>query len=287
MKKMGLGLLLMLAMLTPSQLLAADARDYIPAPPGTTVFLVYQKDLNASELYSDGHKVSSDFNLDVDVTLFRLVHFEEVFGVMADFQAILPVEDSHLDGAGVGGNSFSGTGISDPIFLATFWAINDPANKTWLGITPFITVPLGKYDENQVLNPGKNRWAGKLEVGFNKGIGEKGYLDLIGSVEAYTDNDDFGGVTKEQDPVYVLNAYYSYDITDRFWASIDYGYTFGGETKVNGVSQNDEMGNHVAGFSFAYGIGDNYQLLLQYKEAIDTKGGPALNDLTARFLIAF
>ncbi len=288
MKRFVIGFTLLWAgFLVPNQASAADARDYIAAPPGTTLFLTYMKSLTANELYNDGNKIGSDFNLDVKVGVFRLVHFTEIFGITVDPQLVMPFSAAHLDGATVGGNSFSATGMGDPTILATFWAINNGESKTWLGITPYLTIPIGDYDEGRALNPGANRWTNKWELGFVQGLGKKTFFDLAGNVEFFGDNKDFAGDKLKQDPAFGIESHLSYDISNKFYVAADYVYAYGAETRVGGVDQMDKKDNHTLGASFAFGIGDNYQLMLQYKKDIEVKSGPKMHDFTARFLYVF
>ena len=39
--------------------------------------------------------------------------------------------------------------MGDLELLATFWFLNDPESKMWLGFTPFVFIPTGDYDDGK------------------------------------------------------------------------------------------------------------------------------------------
>ena len=283
--------LLCLLLAVPNVSLAANARDYIPAPPGTFLFCSYFKHITANKLYKNGDKVSSDFNLSQNIGIFRPVYYTQVGPFTIDPQALILYGDAELDGEYVGGNQFSTTGFADPVVLATLWFVNDPKNKLWVGFTPYVTLPLGDYDRRRVLNLGANRWAFKPEVGMVKGFGEKFFLDLIVNGEFYTDNDDYGSASQstrlEQDPTVGFETHLSYDITKQWFISLDYYYLYGGETTVADVNQNDTLSNHGLGLSLFWGIGSNNQLMVEYRDDFSVRIGAGTNQLTLRWAYFF
>lgn len=263
-----------------------NARDYIPAPPGTDLMLTYAKSITADSVYADGERVSG-FNYTQSLGFFRWVHFSTLFGMPVDYQAILFYNSEKLDGAAVGGAQLSSSGVMDPLFVSTIWPISKPETKTWLGFTQYISVPFGEYEENEVLNPGLNRWSFKEELGFVQGIGDKMYFEIQPSVEFYTDNSDYLGGELEKDPLYQVQVHLSYDIVPKFWIAGDYTYQFGGETKVNGVSQDDEIKSHKLGLSFNYVLSDSTQVLVDYSKVVETENGPDVGIAGVRFLFIF
>jgi hypothetical protein len=270
-----------------------DARDYVAAPPGTFLMITYFKHTTASKLYNDGDKVSREFNLSQNVVIFRPVYYTKLGPFVIDPQCLIIAGEAHLDGDLNGDGipddgDLSTSGFSDPVLLATIWFLNDAQSQTWLGFTPFLTIPIGEYDDKKPLNIGNNRWAFKPEIGFVKGFG-KTYLDLTAAYEMYGDNDDpFGGQDKlEQDGLLTLEVHLSHDITKSFYVAADYFYHFGGETTLDGVDQNNEQDNHALQATLGFGIADNYQLLIQYRNDFIVDSGPKVDTFGARFLYAF
>ena len=300
MKKFLVVLMLCSALAVPQISFAADARDYVPAPPGTFLFCAYYRHISATNLYSNGHKISNDFDLNANIGILRPVYYTSIgkssfYGsgpFTIDPQALIPYGEQQVDGAAVGNNQISSTGFADPVLLTTFWGVNAPEKKLWVGFTPYITLPLGTYDRQKgALNLGGNRWVFRPELGVVKGIGDRAYLDLIINGEFYTDNTNFGAganpVTLEQDPVLGFETHASYDITKQWFVSLDYYYNYGGETTVAGVKQNNQLSNHGLGISFFWGIGDHNQLMLQYRDDFSVKSGPGTNTLGVRWAYFF
>ena len=298
MKNMFVSAVLCILLVVPNIVSAANSRDYVPFPADTFLFCAYFKHISANTLFSNGKKASSDFNLNQNLGIFRPVYYANIGkalygdgGLIVDPQALIPFGEAHLDGAGVGGAQLSTSGIADPTVLATFWFVNDPKGKLWAGFSPYISIPIGEYDKGRGLNLGNNRWGIKPELGIVKGLGEKTYLDLIVNGEFYTENDKyFNGSTqvkKEQDPLFGAEVHLSYDITKQWYASLDYFYNYGGETKLDGAKQNDAVNNHGLGLSLFWMVGSNNQLMVEYRDDFSVKNGPGTNTFGARWAYFF
>ncbi len=251
-----------------------DARDYIPLPPGTMLVATYYNYISATDYYSHGNKISSDTNLDANIGVIRPVYFTKIGPFIIDPQAIIPFGAQSLDGQGVGGVEIKSSGLADPILAATLWFLNNPESKTWLGFTPFITLPLGEYDSSKGINMGSNRYAFKTELGFVKGFGDF-FLDLTANVEFYTDNDDYtsSNLTLKQDPIYTLEGHLSYNFNPSFFVSADYFYHNGGETTVAELNQDDRKDDHIAGCTLGFMLSPSYQLLFKYKQDLEVENG--------------
>lgn len=265
-----------------------DARDYIAAPAGTNAMVVYYKHITGHDTYDDGNKVGSDTNLSMNIGVLRPVFYRNLGSFLIDPQVLIPFGDASLNGPDIGNVDYSTSGLGDPTIASTIWLINDPASKTWLGFAPFVTIPLGEYNNDRVLNMGNNRWAFKGEVGFVKGFSDI-YIDLTGNVEFYTDNDSYtsADLTLEQDPVYTLETHLSYDINDSFFISADYYYHNGGETTVAGVKQGDDQNDHTAQLTLGLWPAKNYQFLIQYGEDLKVENGVKANTFGIRLLYLF
>ena len=265
-----------------------DYNDYMAAPPGTRVIGVYANHFTANEAYSNGEQTGHDTNLSANIGIFRPIYFTTIGPFTIDPQALIPFGEMSLDGSDVGGVEISTSGIADPILAATLWLVNDSASKTWLGITPFVIIPIGEYDNDRTLNMGANRWAFKGEVGFVKGFGDL-FLNLTANAEFYTDNDDCGqaSVTKEQDPAYIIEAHLGYNLSESFFVAVDYFYHMGGETTVDGIEMDDEQDNHAAQLTLGFMPSPTYQLMVKYKEDLQVENGSETNTFGIRLLHFF
>jgi hypothetical protein len=289
MKRIGIVTLFYLFVAASTVALAGETnpRDYLPAPPGTTIMLTYVKHINADSTYHDGNKTPG-FNYEQNLGFFRLVYFNTLFGMPIDYQGLFFFNDQKLNGPAVGNNQFASSGIMDPVLVSTIWPVSSPSTKTWLGFTQYITIPVGEHSKDQVLNPGGNIWVFKEELGLVQGIGDRCFFELQPSIEFHTDNDGSPHGTQSMNPLFQLQAHLSYDITPKFFVAGDYTYQHGGATRTAGVPDPDtKVDSHKAGLTFNYKLTDDYQLMFDYSKTIVTRNGPNLAIAGARFLYVF
>lgn len=104
------------------------------------------------------------------------------------------------------------SGLADPRFRFSVNLYGAPAltleefrnyrQDLIVGVSLQVSVPLGQYDDDRLLNIGTNRWSIKPELGFSKALGSF-IVEFSAAANFYTDNDDFfGGNTRTQDPLY-------------------------------------------------------------------------------------
>lgn len=275
-------LVLCLMMVSPSVVRAWDSHDYIAAPPGTNLLIWYYQNISAAQYYVDNKRVG-DLDVHANVGILRMLHFTTLPGtcITIDPQFLLPFGYQFANG--LNGSS----GLADLILAVTFWFVNDPANKQWFGVTPYVFAPTGDYDSSRALNLGNNRWAGRLEAGYIKGWGNW-MIDVGGSVEGYTNNNRYGAnQTLKQDPMYRLEAHLTYDIVKNAYIGLEYYFMTGGKHKVDDVDQNDEVTSHALAIETGIWTTPQYQWLFTYKLDLDEKNGPKANMFQLRFLYAF
>jgi len=246
----------------PARAIDVDAGDYEAAPPGTNVGLLYLQHASRSGLYSAGNKVGGDNGLDSDIGILRAVHFTEIAGITADPQILIPF--GRLAGKGdMAGPLGSTNGVGDVILASTFWVQNDAANKTYTGITPYLFLPVGSYDRNRALNLGENRWKYDLQVAHVRRLSEKFSVDLVGDVMFFGNNSDFGttGATLKQNPLFQAQAWLRYHLSTTSDLRLLVSHVFGGETKVNGISQNDRQSTTKFAIGGSFFVGPKTQLI--------------------------
>jgi hypothetical protein len=244
-----------------AQAIDVDIGDFVPAPAGTTVSLLYYQHAERNSLYMQGRKAPIDPKLDSDVGIARLVHYTRIGDMSFAPQVLVPFGrlDAGRDTTALGQTS----GMGDIILAAPFWPINDAASRTYLGIAPYLYLPTGSYDRNRALNLGEHRWKFDLQVGFVKGFTDKWYWDLTGDVMFYGKNDDYGstGATQRQKSLYQVQSYLRYQFTPAANVFVGLSQTWGGETSVNAVDSNDEARQRKASIGGSWFIGPKTQLL--------------------------
>ena len=113
-----------------------------------------------------------------------------------------------------------------------------PKNTTF-GVALAVTLPLGEYKEDKLLNLGANRFIIRPQLGVLQLHGPWSF-ELSGSVFFYTENDDFfEGNRLEQDPLYAMQGHIVRTFGRRAWASLSVGHALDGTNEVNGVPAND------------------------------------------------
>jgi hypothetical protein len=125
-------------------------------PPPGTYFLDYVDYYHASSLKDNhGDRLVPDFDLDVAVNVFRLVHVTklEILGASWAMHVFLPIMRMDVD-ATMGNDDKTGLGdiIVDPFILG--WHSKNVHVTTGLDIY----VPVGSYDEDDLANTGRNYW---------------------------------------------------------------------------------------------------------------------------------
>ncbi len=149
------------------------------------------------------------------------------------------------------------------------------------GLLGKLTVPIGKYDSDDMFNLGANRWA--LQLGavfsyhFGEGLlpGQVSSFELTPSVTLYGDNNDISsGDQLEQNPIYVLEANLTHDFNKYFWGSLDAVYTIIGSTVTDGVDAENDTEELGVGFTVGAYLPHGFSVQFNYGKTVmsDTDG---------------
>lgn len=257
-KSLALAALLGASVVAPMAARADGARDWLNLPVDMNfVFLYYSYSNNETSINSplpiEGAEVSAQ------VPILRYARTFDIGGRIAGFQLVLPYAfiDAELTGTGVK-RSIDGVGDITAIFISNIYgapALSREAFATWtpgeyLTGAVSVTMPTGDYDPGRLINPGKNRWAVKPQLAWGTPIDRATWFTINGALELYQDNDEyFGGRTLSQNPLGTIDVHYSKNLNKAVWVSADAIYTFGGETKIDGVKQDNEQSTLRLGLS--------------------------------------
>jgi hypothetical protein len=145
--------------------------------------------------------------------------------------------------------------------------------KFSLDVIVDVAFPIGEYDSSQPLNLGQNRWYGRVGAPIVWQIGpwvpgRRTTFEVLPSVWAFTDNNNYMGQTLSTDPMFELEAHLTRDLTDKFWGSLDTTWFAGGKSSVNGVS-GDSLNNVGVGFTLGYQITDSLSLTAGYMATVN------------------
>ncbi len=255
-----------------------EPRRWTPLPVGINV-------LGAGVVYTDGDIALDpvleieDATVEIKTAIVSFLHAFDLWGQSARFDVRLPYQDARWEGLLVGEKaSTERHGLDDPRVRLSVNFLGAPALKgkefqafrashpdnTVVGAALAVTLPLGEYKQDKLLNLGENRFVFRPQLGFVHTRGHWSY-ELTGSVLLYTDNDDFFGNNKrEQDPLYALQTHLIYTSPQRWWVSLGAAHDRGGESSINGDKKDDERRELLYGISAGLPVGSRSSAKLAY-----------------------
>ena len=137
-------------------------------------------------------------------------------------------------------------------------------SNTVVGAAVAVTVPLGEYFPDKLINLGANRWVIRPQLGVTHTRGKWTY-ELTGSVFLFTDNDDFYNDSElKSDPLYALQGHLIYTFRPGLWTSLSTAYGTGADPKINGVPKDSVSRNWLTAMSVGLPISRRRGLQLTY-----------------------
>lgn len=207
-----------------------------------------------------------------------------LLGSSAKFDAVVPY--SRLSGrARYAGEPVDRkvSGFNDPRFRLAWNFVGAPAlgaeefaryrQDLVIGASIQVSVPVGQYDSSRLVNLGSNRWFVKPEIGISKRWGPL-TVELSPSATFFTTNDDFfGGMRREQDPIYAVQGHVIHDFGGGYWGSVNATYYTGGRTRLDGVAKDDLQRNWRVGATFSMPIDAHHSIKLYASTGVSTRTG--------------
>jgi hypothetical protein len=138
------------------------------------------------------------------------------------------------------------------------------ATNTVVGASLAVTMPLGKYCDDCLINIGRNRWSVRPQIGVVHTRGPWSF-ELTGSAFMFTDNDSFvDNAVLKQKNVYALQTHAIYTFKLGLWASLSTGYGTGGGIRIDQLKTAFEVDNWVWAASLGAPIGKTQSLKLTW-----------------------
>jgi hypothetical protein len=162
-----------------------------------------------------------------------------------------------------------------------------------------LTAPTGKYDSDNLINIGTNRWSFRLGLPTTVRLsktwqpGKSTTFEILPSVDLFTPNNspplssrtDLVPSQVKQRPLYAIEAHFTHDINERLLVSLDSYTRLDGETLSDGVGQDNSHASSSLGgtigmapwknsrLTFSAGkvvwrnsnSADGYQMMMQYQ----------------------
>jgi hypothetical protein len=270
--------LAIIAMPTAAFALEVTGGDYEVYPPNINIGVLYYQHAETSDLYVNGTKVSNNFVVTSDIGLLRYIRTVEVNPTtVLDPQFILPFGE--VKGSGDARVLGSASGTADLILGMPVKFLLDPSTRDAFSVGTFVYLPTGNYDAAAPLNLGENRWKLLVQLAYVKHFSPAWALDVVGDVTVHGKNTDYGpsSATLDQDSRYEVQGHLRYNLTPEASLSADYGYYWGGATRVNGIDQNNQLRTQYARVTGTYFLEPTLQLQMQLGRDLTVENGPKEN----------
>lgn len=251
------------------------------------LFAIFTQQINAQEIeariYSNapigmnfvtgGIAQAKTVSYKLTTEALSLTHVLDVAGQSGRLSLLLPFAE--LSGTGnVGGQTInaSSEGMSDPLLKASVNLYGAPAlsldefknyrQDLIIGASLAASIPWGKYNNDQMINVGANRWFIQPGLGASQALGPWRF-ELAGMATIYTNNNSFmGNNTLSQSPVYSTQTHAIYYFANTAWISVDATYYTGGQSYVNGTAISGSQENWRYGSTFSYPINKHNSIRL-------------------------
>lgn len=277
--------------LLPGIAAADGARDWMNLPIDTNLVYLYYNHVQSNTQLDTTLPVQG-VNATMNMALVRYAYSFPVAGKTGGIQFLLPYSwaSANIDSpiAPLASREFSknGTGDLTVVLAANLFGAPALTREAFAKATPqtlltsavFLTVPIGQYDRNKPVNFGGNRWVVKPQLAFNYHFG-KSMLSVNGNVSFYTENGEYfqpdGQGKLQQAPLGTLEAHYSYSFNRALWAAVDMVYSNGGQTRINGVKQDNAQNTLKLGVSGSFNFTPTDAVAASFLKTVSTPAGAA------------
>jgi len=246
-----------------------EPRSYRPAPSGVN-FAVVGYQFTTGNVLGDPTAPLQDLDVDANIAILGYVRTFGLFGRSASVAVTVPYiflsGTAVLQGEPVA-DSRSGAGdtrirlavnlVGGPAMTPQEFASFPPGRA--LGVSLTVQPPTGQYDPTRIINFGSNRWSVKPEIGYSSIKGPWIFEAAIG-VWFFTDNTEFVGATRSQDPIGNVQGHLTYNFPNRMWLAVSANYYAGGQTAIDGVDADDLQENSRFGLALSVPLGGPHSL---------------------------
>ena len=272
-----------------------EPRSYANTPIGMN-FAIAGYAYSSGEVTADSSVPLEDGRVRINYAALAYARSLDVFGSSGKIDVIVPYawESGSATFAGEAA-SRSVRGLGDPRvrFSVNFYGAPATSLEEFasyqqdliVGASLQVLAPLGQYEQDKLLNVGNNRWAFKPEIGISKSwaplIVE---LSLAGAF--YTDNHDFlDGNVREQDPVYSAQLHAIYAFRSGIWGALDFTYYRGGESTIDGVTNDDTQRNTRVGATLALPLNRHNSIKLYGSKGTSVRFGGRYDTIGAAWQV--
>jgi hypothetical protein len=270
-----------------------EPRLYRNAPVGLNAFVLAYGFSEGNVLFDTSLPIE-DVQADLHVVLLAYLRTFNLGGRLAKIEVVTPVSTGHWEGFDAGVfRTRDISGFVDPRIRFAVNFVGSPAmdapdfrkyqQKTIVGASLQVAVPLGQYDPEKLINLGTNRWSLLPEVAVSRAF-QKWYFEAASGVWFFTENDDFfGGRNLKQNPILFVKGHVVRILKPRVWLSFNFGLAYGGETKIDGVLRNNFQKNTRFGLTFSFPLAPRNTLKLAFASGVTTRIGADFNSVVVAY----
>ena len=162
------------------------------------------------------------------------------------------------------------------------------STNTVVGAALAVTLPLGEYKEDKLLNLGQNRFRIRPQLGVVHTRGPWSF-ELTGSAFFYTDNNEFwNGNKREQDPLFALQTHIIRSFRHGIWASISAGAVRAGRSTINGEKKDDRKEDFLYALSAGLPVSRTSSIKIAYARGRTHKDvGSDADNIAVGYIRAF
>lgn len=221
-----------------------------------------------------------------------------LFGMGGKVSVLVPFAVGSWQGEVAGiDTSTSRTGFGDPVLKFSLNFLGAPAltmgqfrsyrHRTVAGVSFALSLPLGQYYPDRLINLGSNRWSLASRLGVSHAIGNW-LVEAYGGITVFTTNHDFfGGKTVTQDPLLDTQAHVVRQLgRPARWVAASVGYAWGAESTVDGVPKSS-LENLRLSLALSLPVGGGHSFRAAYINGVTTRIGGDFDTVQLLWMYAF
>ena len=260
-----------------------EPRTYTNAPVGVN-FLVIGMGYSQGGISFDPAVQLTNAKIKTDLAALAYARVLDIGGQSAKFDLIVPYASLNGTAEYVGEPvAREVSGFGDPklrlamnFYGAPALTLDEFANYRHdliIGGSLQVSLPVGQYDRDKLVNIGTNRWYVKPELGISKGWG-RWTLEGTASATIFGDNDDFfGGKHREQAPIYGFQGHLVYGFPSGIWGALTAAHFSGGRTTLDGIRGNDLQQNSRLAATLAFPVNRQNSIKIYASSGVYTRTG--------------
>lgn len=230
----------------PAQAIDLQPGDIKAPPPGLGLFMLTWQQSERGDFYRDGKRdpMLKGSRLSVEQWQVRAGHSFELADMPGFFYAQVPV--GSVEPKGTLERLKGDSGVGDTTFLFALWPYVDRERDEYVAIGTYLTLPTGSYDTRNDFNMGSNRTSVALQAGYQRPLARRLSWAMALDGVVFGSNDDYRVPLTvperklEQKTLYTAQTSLRYEFGPRYAVGAAYFYTWGGETRLDGRSQDNE-----------------------------------------------